>query len=123
MFDDGEEKTTGGSEREGMEDVDVGDSPWKPLKAAAQQRRTKTETEKFPGSSLPVSWQDEATFWCSDGCLLGYQRGELVSQRRGRGWRRFFFYLTSNRTNTVGDQLKGRKPRIHSFPMGKPLIS
>lgn len=32
MFDDGEEDTTGGSERE---DMDIGDSPWKPLKAAA----------------------------------------------------------------------------------------
>lgn len=35
MFDDGEEDTTGGSEREHMEDMDIGDSPWKPLKAAA----------------------------------------------------------------------------------------
>lgn len=35
MFDDGEEDTTGGSEREDMEDMDIGDSPWKPLKAAA----------------------------------------------------------------------------------------
>lgn len=61
MFNDGEEDTTGGSEREDMEDI--GDSPWKPLKAAAQQRRrTNTEKEKFPVSSLLVLWQDEGTF-------------------------------------------------------------
>lgn len=63
MFDDGEEDRTGGSEREDIENMDIGDSPWKPLKAAAQERRrTNTEKEKFPGSRLLVLCQDEGTF-------------------------------------------------------------
>lgn len=59
MFVDGQEEATEGSERE---DMDRGDSPWRPLKAAARQRRrTKTEKE-FPGSGLLFSWQDEGMF-------------------------------------------------------------
>lgn len=51
MFDDGEEDTTGGSEREDMEDMDIGDSPWKPLK-----QPNKEETQKKRSFQVPASW-------------------------------------------------------------------